>query len=96
MLEPVGESAYDSLIPRSVAYRPTNKKGDIMPLVAAFREGALKKKPGWHRNEERAARGLPMVENKKDHLEAWEKQLVRTTKRDRMCCVSCDGACDKM
>ena len=86
MLEPVGESAYDSLLPRSIAYRPvpTTADGDInstrtlMPLVQALKEGAETKEIGWHRNAERAARGLPPVENISNHMEPWEKQLVST------------------
>ena len=90
VLEPVGESAYDSLLPRSIAYRPAPTTGSgtdgdgtapaatphLMPLVAALKEGAETKEAGWHRNAERAARGLPPVENISNHMEAWEKQLV--------------------
>ena len=91
-MEPVGESAYDSLIPRSIAYRPiphsdgedsadggtTSTPRTLMPLVAALKEGAETKEAGWHRNAERAARGLPPVENISNHMEPWEKQLVRS------------------
>ena len=97
VLEPVGESAYDSLLPRSIAYRPTSTNGDatgdgvaaganpkLMPLVAALKEGAETKEAGWHRNAERAARGLPAVENMSNHLESWEKQLVSTKNREKM------------
>ena len=81
MLEPVGESAYDFLLPRSIAYRPvlnTERTGprSLMPLVEVLRDGAETKDAGWHRNAERAARGLPVVENISNHMEPWEKQLV--------------------
>eukprot|EP00977_Amphora_coffeiformis_P003066 scaffold578_cov167-Amphora_coffeaeformis.AAC.13 len=64
MLEPVGESAYDFLLPRSIAYRPVlnaERTGprSLMPLVEVLRDGAETKEAGWHRNAERAARGLP-------------------------------------
>ena len=81
MLEPVGESAYDYLLPRSIAYRPVlnaERTGprSLMPLVEVLRDGAESKEAGWHRNAERAARGLPAVENISNHMEPWEKQLV--------------------
>lgn len=81
MLEPLGESAYDFLLPRSIAYRPVlnaERTGprSLMPLVEVLREGAETKEAGWHRNAERAARGLPAVENISNHMEPWEKQLV--------------------
>lgn len=79
ILQPQGESAYDRLIPQSVAQRPAaeNKDGTIrlMPLVAVLQDGAKHKPAGWHRNEERLARGLPPA-TVGNHLEAWEKQLV--------------------
>jgi hypothetical protein len=79
----VGESAYDSLLPKSVAYRPVpveeeESKVSVMPLVTLLKEGSERHEPGWHRNAERLARGLPPVSNASVQLEAWEKQLVRT------------------
>jgi hypothetical protein len=47
-----------------------------MPLVSHLRRG--RSRPfGWHRSEERAARGAGPVPNVKVQLEPWERQLVR-------------------
>ncbi|KAL3908478.1 MAG: hypothetical protein SGARI_003044 [Bacillariaceae sp.] len=48
----------------------------IMPLVAHLREGAQNKPVGWHRNEERRARGLWPVTSLSTQLEPWERQLA--------------------
>lgn len=82
-IEPVGESAYDSLLPKSIAYRPVpvaegESKVSVMPLVTLLKEGTERHEPGWHRNAERLARGIPLVSSVSVQLEAWEKQLVRT------------------
>ena len=47
----------------------------VMPLVAFLRNG-IKKESGWHRNEERRARGLYPVTSLSSQLEPWERQLV--------------------
>jgi hypothetical protein len=48
-----------------------------MPLIRHLRAGfEARKQPGWHRNEERAARGWPLVSNRATQLEGWERELV--------------------
>lgn len=47
----------------------------VMPLVAFLRKGRSKVL-GWHRNEERRARGLFPVSSLSSQLEPWERQLV--------------------
>lgn len=47
----------------------------IMPLVAFLREGASKE-AGWHRNQERRARGIFPITSLSAQLESWERQLV--------------------
>lgn len=46
-----------------------------MPLVTYLREGS-NKPSGWHRNEERQARGMQPVKNTSAQLESWERQLA--------------------
>jgi hypothetical protein len=46
-----------------------------MPLVAFLQEGTSKPF-GWHRNEERKARGLKPLADLDTHLEEWERQLA--------------------
>lgn len=46
-----------------------------MPLVAFLQEGTSKPF-GWHRNEERQARGLKPLADLSTELEAWERQLA--------------------
>ena len=48
---------------------------ELMPLVAFLRDNAVKP-AGWHRNEERRARGVRPVPSLSCQLEAWERQLV--------------------
>lgn len=72
--EPVGESVYDSILPESIGW--TNQQ-ETMPLVKHLKEGFETSKPrGWHRNEERRARGLTPVTNPAIQLEGWERELV--------------------
>jgi hypothetical protein len=124
--QPKGESVYDSVLPQSIAYRPSviagkYKEGDedssgqdipvvppnppvaaaaaaanpsaddnkadpwdcppppegvsVMPLVAFLREGGTEE-AGWHRNNERLARGMFPVASLSCQLEPWERQLV--------------------
>jgi hypothetical protein len=123
--QPKGESVYDSVLPQSIAYRPSvvagkYKEGDedssgqdipvvppappvaaaaaanpsaddnktdpwdcppppegvsVMPLVAFLREGGIEE-AGWHRNNERLARGMFPVASLSCQLEPWERQLV--------------------
>jgi hypothetical protein len=49
---------------------------NVMPLVRFLRDGRIGKEIGWHRHEERRARGLPPVSKLKVQLEPWERQLV--------------------
>jgi hypothetical protein len=73
--EPVGESVYDRIIPQSIGWEGDGM--EAMPLVRHLKEGFDQLKPrGWHRNEERRARGLPPVPNPAVQLEGWERELV--------------------
>lgn len=47
----------------------------IMPLVKFINDG-VDRAPGWHRNDERRARGIPEVSSLHCQLESWEKQLA--------------------
>lgn len=58
------------------SFRKKSKVINVMPLVQVLREGAKTKDAGWHRNEERLARGIAPVTNLGNKLEAWENQLV--------------------
>lgn len=49
----------------------------VMPLVAFLEEGRSKE-TGWHRNQERRARGMFTQATLNSQLEPWERQLVRT------------------
>ena len=76
-----GVSVYDHVLPQSIAYRPVKIKEDdaevaVMPLVTFLQEGRHLP-AGWHRNQERTARGLPLVQTLSTQLEGWERQLVR-------------------
>ena len=73
--QPVGQSVYDTIIPESLAFRP---QGDaVMPLVAHLKKGFDENRPrGWHRNDERRARGLLPVTKAAMQLEGWERELV--------------------
>lgn len=57
-----------------------------MPLVAFLQEGASKPF-GWHRNEEREARGLRPIANLSTQLEPWERQLVRMYRGFACMCI---------
>lgn len=68
------------------AFRDNNRAWDgfseppedanLMPLVKFLRDGRNNKEVGWHRNEERRARGLPPIPKLQVQLESWERQLV--------------------
>jgi hypothetical protein len=129
--QPKGESVYDSVLPQSIAYRPSvvagkYKEGDedssgqehpgappappvaavaaaigtddktdpwdcppppegvsVMPLVAFLREGGTEE-AGWHRNNERLARGMFPVASLSCQLEPWERQLVSRVQSSRV------------
>jgi len=49
----------------------------VMPLVKFLQDGAHKE-IGWHRNNERRARGMLLVSSLSCQLEPWERQLVST------------------
>ncbi len=57
-------------------YSEPPEAANLMPLVKLLRDGRLEKEAGWHRHEERRARGLPPVPKLKVQLETWERQLV--------------------
>jgi hypothetical protein len=54
---------------------PAPEGTSVMPLVGFLRDGAAKE-PGWHRNDERRARGMFPVSSLSSQLEPWERQLV--------------------
>jgi len=55
----------------------------MMPLVA-FLSANAGKPAGWHREEERRARGIRPVPALSCQLESWERQLVRCIKKTGM------------
>lgn len=72
---PIGETVFKTIIPSSISWR--SSIGDTMPLVRHLREGFESDKPaGWHRNDERQARGFLPVKNLATQLEGWERELV--------------------
>lgn len=72
---PTGPSVYDRVIPASLSWNAT--LGTPMPLIQHLKDGFdAVKPPAWHRNEERAARGLFPVHNPATQLEGWERELV--------------------
>ena len=74
--EPVGVSVYDVILPESIGWSASNDD-ETMPLIKHLKDGFDQEKPrGWHRNEERRARGLPPVPNPAVQLEGWERELV--------------------
>lgn len=74
---PFGESVYDSILPRSIAWDPSTGDSLTMPLIAHLKDGFDNNKPSaWHRNEERFARGLMPITNPATQLEGWERELV--------------------
>ena len=67
---------YDQILPASISYRP-DESGSVMPLVAHLKMGFDENRPrGWHRNNERRARGLWPVSNAAMQLQGWERELV--------------------
>jgi hypothetical protein len=73
--KPSGESVYDRIIPESLAW--SADKGTAMPLIEHLKEGFIQQRPrGWHRNDERHARGLAATNNPTEQLKDWERQLV--------------------
>jgi hypothetical protein len=81
--EPLGDSVYDSILPLSVAWKPSKKKfapGEkepTMPLIDHLRAGVDTNQPtGWHRADERAARGCKPIPGNSVQFEPWERQLV--------------------
>jgi hypothetical protein len=71
-----GRSVFDDILPKSISYSAA--KGGVMPLIAHLQHGfECHKPPAWHRNEERAARGIVQIDNPGTQLEGWERELVR-------------------
>ena len=72
---PSGQSVYDVVIPASLSFQPNGE--ELMPLVAHLKEGFDENRPrGWHRNDERRARGLWPVTKAAMQLQGWERELV--------------------
>ena len=66
----LGEAKMDPLDP------PAAPEGvPVMPLISYLQEGRMKE-PGWHRNNERRARGMFPHSSPSSQLEPWERQLV--------------------
>ena len=81
--EPEGDSVYDSILPLSLGWKPPKRKpvpGEkepVMPIIAHLRAGVETNQPmGWHRADERAARGAKPVTGNSVQFEPWERQLV--------------------
>lgn len=71
---PTGTSVYDKILPESIGW---SNPDEPMPLIRHLKEGFDNLKPrGWHRNEERRARGLMPVGKAAVQLEGWERELV--------------------
>lgn len=71
--KPPGVSVFDKVIPASLAWKGEGK----FPLIQHLQMGFDEQRPrGWHRNEERRARGMAEVFNPKIQLEGWERELV--------------------
>lgn len=73
---PVGNSVYDTVLPETLGWKPT-KMCSQMPLLQ-YLEMGMNKSSGWHRNEERLARGLPPIYDTNQPLDAWERELIWT------------------
>lgn len=57
----------------AAAPAPTENPADVMPLIAHLRKYAHLE-AGWHRKQERAARGLPPPPGTSTQFETWERQ----------------------
>lgn len=55
----------------------TESAEDVMPLIAHLRKFAHLE-PGWHRKQERAARGVPPPAATSSQLDTWERQREST------------------
>jgi hypothetical protein len=73
---PVGNSVYETVLPETLGWKP-DKVFSKMPLLRHLEMG-MTKPSGWHRNEERLARGMPPVHNTNQTLDAWERELIWT------------------
>lgn len=77
VVDPAGNDPHDP---------PSAPEGvQVMPLIAFLEEGRSRE-TGWHRNQERRARGLFPQTSLSSQLEPWERQLVRK-KSARKCYV---------
>ncbi len=80
---PEGESVYDNILPSSISFRPViikpkgaNEDDFRMPLVRFLKQNNTRE-AGWHRNQERKARGIFPVSSLSTQFEPFERQLVR-------------------
>ena len=76
---PTGPSIYDTIVPTSIAWKASKRKGehegrDVMPLVAHLRDNSHLE-AGWHRNQERLSRGIKPTATPAAQFEPWERQL---------------------
>jgi hypothetical protein len=68
-------SVYDTVLPASIRW--TADSGEPMPLIDYLKDN-FDRGTAWHRNDERLARGLPLVSSPAVQLEGWERELVWT------------------
>ena len=85
--EPIGSSVYDHILPASFSWKAdgsrrakTGGAGEVgntefIPILQHFVDNESLD-PGWHRLNERLARGLPPPKSLSLQLEPWENQLV--------------------
>lgn len=74
----IGSLIYAAATPAATAAGSSNSSPAVptMPLVAFLRRGQSRE-VGWHRQQERLARGLLPIASLATQLESWERQLVR-------------------
>lgn len=68
-------SVYDSVLPASIGWSADSKTP--MPLIEFLKDN-FDRGTAWHRNDERMARGIPVVTSPAMQLEGWERELVWT------------------
>jgi len=73
MMPPLNSAAAAAVV--AAAPPPAEVPGDAMPIIAHLRKYAHLE-AGWHRKQERAARGLPPPPGTSTQLDTWERQLV--------------------
>lgn len=67
-------SVYDTVLPATLC----SEEEAIKPPIIDFLRNGYQQPPGWHRIQEREARGYPPITDLTVPLEAWEQDLVCT------------------